>query len=121
MKIIKISKLFIIALFSLSNIVYSANIYLSIINESIKHVWNVTEFEIKINNPSGVKERIRIKAICSDNRGRTTKEKEKDYEMMRKEDTTQMYISDTDKDNCKTIRLQYKKGNFWEKGEKFFK
>lgn len=112
---------FLITLFSLSNTVYSANIYLSVINESIKHNWNVTEFEIKIDNPSGVKERIKIKATCSDNRGRTTKEKEKDYEMMKTEDTTQMYISDTNENNCKTIRLQYKKGSFWEKGERFFK
>lgn len=110
----KIFYFFLIIFFCLSNIVLPANIYLSVVKESIKYNWNTTEFEIRINNPTRAKERIRIKAICSDTQGRTTKEKEKDYEMMKSEDTTQMYISDTDKNNCKTIRLQYKKGNFWK-------
>lgn len=91
-----------------------STVYFSVIPDSIKWSYQLVEFEVKITNPDRVSKRFRIRASCIDEKGIIKSYKEKDYEVMKTEDTTQIYISNISQEQCKTINLQASEGNFWK-------
>ena len=90
-------------------------IQISIIPDSIKYNWEVNEFEIKIKNPKGIKTRIKITAQCLNTKQKIIKEVEKEYEIMLKEDTTQMSIPS---EKCNSIGLSATATTFFKPEEK---
>ncbi|OGW01360.1 MAG: hypothetical protein A3I04_01305 [Nitrospinae bacterium RIFCSPLOWO2_02_FULL_39_110] len=114
-KIKKITYLTILILIVPSRIANGEQITLSIIPETVFYNWGVNEFEIKIQNPTISKGRIKIKAKCLNENNKIIKESTKEYEVMRTEDTTQMSITS---ERCKNIILEASETKFFTDEEK---
>ena len=114
-KIKKITYLTVLILMTSSGIANGKQITLSIIPETVSYNWGVNEFEIKIQNPTMNKIRIKIKAKCLNENNKIIKENTKEYEIMRTEDTTQMSITS---ERCKNILLEASETKFFTDEEK---